>query len=72
MVDVTSAGDAQTGEEVVLLGRQGNGVITANQLAQWADTVVHETTTVIGRRVKRVYLDPPVPRDPGFGPACPT
>jgi alanine racemase len=72
MVDVTPAGDAQRGEEVVLLGRQGNGLITANQLAQWADTVVHEITTVIGRRVRRIYLDPPDPRDPGFGPACPT
>lgn len=72
MVDVTPAGEAQMGEEVVLLGRQGNGLITANQLAQWAETVVHEITTVIGRRVKRRYLDPPHPRDPGFGPACPT
>jgi len=66
MIDATPAAEARPGDEVVLIGRQGNALITANQLARWANTVVHETTTVIGRRVRRVHLDPAQPRDPGF------
>ncbi len=68
MIDATGAEGAEVGDEVVLLGRQGNSTITANRLAEWAGTVVHEVPTVIGRRVKRVYLDREEPLDPGPGP----
>jgi alanine racemase len=57
MVDVSAVPEARIGDEVVLIGRQGNAAITANQLAAWAGTTVHEVPTVIGHRVKRVYLD---------------
>lgn len=57
MVDVTEAGDVQVGEQAVLVGRQGNEQITANELAAWAGTVVHEIPTAIGTRVARVYTD---------------
>ena len=57
MVDITDVEDAQVGDEVILLGRQGKDDITANELAAMANTVVHEIPTLIGRRVKRVYLD---------------
>jgi alanine racemase len=57
MIDATPAAGPEVGDEVTLLGRQGKAAITANQLAAWAGTVVHETPTVIGRRVQRVYLD---------------
>ena len=57
MVDVTALPGVQVGDEAVLLGQQGNSAITANELAAWAGTVAHEVPTVIGRRVKRVYLD---------------
>jgi alanine racemase len=67
MVDATPAGDPHVDDEVVLLGRQGNLAITANHLAEWANTVAHEVPTVIGRRVKRVYLDREQPLDPGPG-----
>jgi alanine racemase len=68
MVDLGPAPDARVGEEVVLVGRQGDARITANQLAQWAGSVVHEVPTVIGKRVRRVYLDREQPLDPGFAP----
>ena len=68
MIDLSLAPDAGIGEEVVLVGRQGNSRVSPNELAQWAGTVVHEVSTVIGRRVKRVYLDPKQPLDPGLGP----
>jgi alanine racemase len=57
MIDATGVPEAAVDDEVLLLGQQGNETLTANQLAQWAGTVVHEVPTVIGRRVKRVYLD---------------
>jgi alanine racemase len=68
MIDATQAEGAEVGDEAVLLGRQGNSAITANRLAEWAGTVVHEVPTVIGRRVKRVYVDGERPLDPGLDP----
>lgn len=68
MIDATGVPEAEIDDEVILLGRQGNSAVTANQLAEWAAAVVHEVPTVIGRRVKRVYLDGEQPRDPGIGP----
>jgi len=55
MIDATAAGSAEIGDEVVLLGRQGVARITPSQLADWAETVVHEVTTGIGRRVAHTY-----------------
>lgn len=66
IVDLTPAEDARPGDEVVVIGRQGNSRISANQLAQWAGTVVHEIPTIIGRRVGRIYLDQEEPLDPGL------
>jgi alanine racemase len=60
IVEVTAAGEVGPGEEAVLIGSQGDRCISANELAQWADTCAHEVTTVIGRRVARVYVDHPI------------
>jgi len=57
MVDLTPAERAGVGDEAVLIGRQGEPGITANHLAKWARAVVHEVTTLIAHRVKRVYVD---------------
>ena len=59
IIDASPAGDARPGDEAVLIGPQGTNAITANQLAQWAETCVHEVITVIGPRVARVYVDGP-------------
>jgi alanine racemase len=67
MIDATDVGEAQIGDEATLVGRQGKARITANQLAGWADTVVHGVPTAIGRRVKRLHLDHGQPLDPGPG-----
>ena len=56
MVDVTDVSEAQVGDEVVLLGRQGNAEITASELAERAQTITWEITTRIGSRVRRVYV----------------
>lgn len=45
------------GDEVVLLGEQGGGRITAEELASWAGTINYEVTTGINPdRVERRYL----------------
>ncbi|SMB89142.1 alanine racemase [Thermanaeromonas toyohensis ToBE] len=43
------------GTEVILLGRQGEEAITADEMASWLDTISYEVLTSIGRRVPRVY-----------------
>jgi alanine racemase len=55
VVDVTDVPDAEVGDEVVLLGRQGREEIPASELAERAETITWEITTRIGSRVRRVY-----------------
>jgi alanine racemase len=57
LVDVTALPGVEAGEEVVLLGRQGDEEIPAAELAEKAGTIPWEIFTGIGRRVERVYLD---------------
>ena len=56
MIDVSQIEDAKVGEEVVLLGRQGDEEISATELAERANTITWEITTRIGSRVRRVYV----------------
>jgi alanine racemase len=56
MIDVTDVSGAKVGDEVVLLGQQGDAQITAMELAERAQTITWEITTRIGSRVQRVYL----------------
>lgn len=56
MADVTDIPDVKMGDEVVLLGRQGNEVITAEQLASWSGTINYELTTQIQTSVPRIAL----------------
>jgi alanine racemase len=55
MLDVTAIAKVQQGDEVVLLGRQGEAEITADEMAAWADTISYEILTSIGARVPRIY-----------------
>jgi alanine racemase len=43
------------GDEVVLIGRQGDGEVTADDWAEWADTISYEIVCGIGARVPRRY-----------------
>jgi alanine racemase len=54
VVDATVTG-AEVGDEVVLLGRQGDDEITVNELAAWGGTVHHEVLARLGDRLPRVY-----------------
>lgn len=56
MADVTDIEDAQAGDEVVLLGKQGSETISAEQLAAWSGTINYELTTQIQTSVPRIAV----------------
>jgi alanine racemase len=55
MVDVTDIAGVEQGDEVVLLGRQGVGAISADEMARWAETISYEIFTSISSRVPRIH-----------------
>lgn len=57
MVDLTDVREARENDEVVLLGRQGDEVITADELAQRAKTISYEILTSLGSKARKVYLE---------------
>ena len=58
MVGVSRIEEAAVGDEVVLLGRQGNDEISAEELAAAIGTINYEIFCTWSRRVPRVYLEP--------------
>lgn len=54
MVDV-SVVNAEVGDEVILIGRQGGAAITANEVGVLLDTIGYEITCGISSRVPRRY-----------------
>ena len=55
MVQLDNVPESKPGDEVVLIGRQGEDQITAEDLAQTWDTINYEVTCGISARVPRVY-----------------
>ena len=55
MVDVTAVPKVKPGDEVVLMGKQGEEEILAAEVAERAGTIAWEIFTGIGSRVRRVY-----------------
>ena len=56
MVDVTDVPGVSLGDEAVLLGRQGDEEISADELAALANTISYEILLSISERVPRVYI----------------
>jgi alanine racemase len=54
-IDLTTVPDAQVGDEVVIIGRQGAAEITIAEVARRRSIGVHQVATTIGPRVARVY-----------------
>jgi alanine racemase len=48
-------GEAWNGDDVVLIGEQGEARVTVEELAEWAGTVPYEILTAISARVPRIY-----------------
>jgi alanine racemase len=57
MMDVTDVPGAAVGDEVTLLGCDGDHRITVDQIASWAGTVNYEILCGISKRVPRIYKD---------------
>lgn len=57
MIDLTDHPGAAVGDEVILIGRQGNTTITAEELAAWAETIPYEITCSTGSRNARTHVN---------------
>ena len=55
-IDLTGVPDARVGDEVVIIGRQGDAEITAAEVAKRHGLGPHHVATTVGPRVARVYL----------------
>lgn len=56
MVDVTMIPGVSVGDDVVIIGRQGDERITADDIARWTGTIAYEVLCTIGPRIPRQYL----------------
>jgi len=56
MVDCGPDAQVSTGDEVVLIGSQGDETITATEIASKLGTIPYEVVCDLGRRVRRRYL----------------
>ncbi len=70
LADVTGVPGVAVGDEVVLLGSQGDELITADELAAHAGTISYEIFCGVGARVPRVYSGGPGRSDPPVAPAA--
>lgn len=55
VVEITDILDVTVGDEVVAIGRQGDGEIKIEEVAGWAHTINYEITTGLLPQVVRVY-----------------
>ena len=56
MVDVSEIDHVEIGDEVVLLGRDGEETLTAEQLGDWCGTIPYEIICGISARVERLAI----------------
>jgi len=55
MIDLAQAPGAKPGDEVVLLGRQGEALVSADDWGEWAETINYEIVTRLPAELPRVY-----------------
>ena len=55
-VDLGSETDVSVGDEVVLIGRQGEQRILAEEVARRLDTINYEVTCALSPRVRRLHV----------------
>jgi len=56
MVDVTGIKNVVVGDDVIIIGTQGNEKISAENIAKRCKTINYEVVTSISKRVPRVYI----------------
>jgi alanine racemase len=57
MVDVSDIVDASLFDEVTIIGKDGDEIITAEEVAKRCDTISYEILCGIGKRVNRLYIE---------------
>ncbi len=57
MIDVSDVPEAKSGDIVTLIGRDGDDIITADDLAAVYGTIGYEVVCGISKRVPRIYFD---------------
>jgi alanine racemase len=55
MIDLTEVPSAGVGDEVVLIGKQGDEYISVDETAQRVDTISYEIVSRMGKRIPRIY-----------------
>ena len=55
MVDVTEIADAEVGDEVVLIGKQGDEAITVHEIAKTSGTISYEIISRLSSRLPRIF-----------------
>lgn len=55
MVDVTDIPEAGIGDDAVIFGTDGNAVLSADEVARFADTISYEILCAVSARVPRIY-----------------
>jgi alanine racemase len=56
-IDVSHIPECRVGDEVVLMGQQGDQYISANEIAQKANTISYEVLCALGKRAPRVFIN---------------
>ena len=56
MIDVTDIGEVKVGDEVILLGEEGNLKFNADDFAEIMGTINYEITCMLKQRIPRVYI----------------
>lgn len=56
MIDVTDVGEVKVGDEVILLGQEGNLKFNADDFAEIMGTINYEITCMLKQRIPRVYI----------------
>ncbi|HHW95569.1 MAG TPA: alanine racemase [Mogibacterium sp.] len=59
MVDVTDVEDVKLGDEIVIIGKQGNEEITAEEIAALTGTINYEVVASLDTRIPKVYKNYP-------------
>ncbi len=54
MIDVTNVNNISIGDEVIIFG---DGLITADDIAEWMNTINYEVLCLVSKRVPRVYKE---------------
>ncbi|MBW1888882.1 MAG: hypothetical protein JRI52_11145 [Deltaproteobacteria bacterium] len=56
MCDITGMKDIVQGDEVILMGMQGEETISGDDLAIWGETISYEIFCSIGQRDTKEYI----------------